>query len=150
MPDPAEIIAEIILKPPPQAGVYNENFQYQYEMMMALPMAPDLVRHIAGAAIQALTGAGWTLVPLPAPDGTLPSSKQIRSWLVCHDWKAVSDGPAGTVWFPPVPHAKGVGIPDDNDPVLISGAIQRIANRTRMPAMSPEQVLAEMLTYAGE
>lgn len=160
MPEPAEIIAATMLRPPPrpdtrvaqpEIGCDTENgLDWEYRTVMALAAAPALARHVAESAIEALGEAGWVVVPAPGTpsvrsSGTLPSPGQMRSWLACHEWKeGTEEGPAGTVWFPPV-RGRGVGIPGDGgDPDLITGAIERIAGRMSMTAT---QVLQEMMLY---
>lgn len=146
MTDPAEIIAETILKPPPQDGHHDENFRWQYGTMMANSAAPELVSHIAAAAVKALTDAGWTLVPHPEPEeapGVLPSPDQMRTWLICHEWKPADEGALTTLWYPPV-RGRGVTVPNgnDGDPGLIMSAVEKIAGRMMMSA---DRVLGEMM-----
>lgn len=160
MSDPAEIIAAAMLRPPPRPdtrvaqpenGCDTENgLDWEYRTMMAHPAAPAVARHVADAAVQDLGDAGWMLVRAPGippvrSSGTLPSPGQMRNWLALHEWKeGTEEGPAGTLWFPPV-RGRGVGIPrDGDDPDLITGAIERIAARM---AMTAAQVLQEMMLY---
>ena len=143
MPDPAEIIAETILRPPPQGGWHDENFAWQYTTTMGNQAAPDYARHIAGSAIKALAASGWRIVPSTCPDpATLPSAEQIRRWMTAHDWELGGPpGPAGDVWVPPT-GGRAVGVPeDDSDPELVAGAVQRAAQRMGMPL---DQVTAEI------
>jgi hypothetical protein len=71
-----------------------------------------------------------SVVRTPEP---LPTTAQIRAWLLTHDWELASRGEAGTLWYltgSPVP---GVGVPDDDgDPVLTMGVLERIASRSNL------------------
>ena len=143
MPDPAQIIAATILRPPPQTGWHDENFYWQFTTMMGNQAAPDLARHIAEAAVKALAAAGWRIVPGTCPDpATLPSAEQIRRWLTARDWELAGlCGPAATQWFPPT-GGRAVRVPDDDsDPELVAGAVQRAAQRMGMPL---DQVMSEI------
>ena len=129
MPDPAEIITSVILQPPPGCPHIGSP-EWQHKSAMSMPGGPALARHITEAAIQALTDAGWMIVPGWGPRATtLPSAGQVRAWLADHDWTPLEPGPAGTLWTPPgtgpqvaVPHG-------DGDPDVLAGAIKRIAGQ---------------------
>lgn len=62
----------------------------------------------------------------------LPEAYRIRAWLLHHHWTPGTRGAAGTAWHPP--HGDPVGIPHgDDDEMLVSGALARIAERSGLP-----------------
>ena len=141
MPDPAGIIAATISDLPCRDGAGGD---WQLKSAMSLPGGPDLAARIAKAVVRALADAGWTLVPPPVLLPSLPSADQMRAWLAASNWKpgVHGPGPAGTLWYPPGPDRRPVGVPhDDEDPFLIQGAVERIAGRMSIPV---DQVIAEM------
>lgn len=53
-------------------------------------------------------------------------------------------GTAGTLWYPP--HGEPVGVPDDDDdPVLVAGALERIASRSHLPLDSLTREMRRLL-----
>ena len=152
MPDPADVIAEILLRPPaytdPGSQPAPEGTEtcllWQFQMMMGHPGAPAVAQRVAAEVVQAFTDGGWKLVPPGAPHLPLPTPDQVRAWLARNEWMPRGGpGVGGTLWYPPV-RGRGVGIPHDGDPFLIEGAIKRIADRMGMTA---GQVTAEMMVY---
>ena len=79
-------------------------------------------------------------------DQPLPTSAQIRAWLLTHDWKLVATGPAGTLWYLTGTVKPGVGVPDgDGDAVLVAGALERIASRSHLSLDSLTREMRRLL-----
>ena len=100
---------------------------------------------IAEAICEAVNALG---VPLPAPDAPkpLPTSAQIRAWLLTHDWELASHGLAGTLWHLRRSGEPCVGVPDDDDdPALTAGALERIASRSHLSVESLTREMRRLL-----
>jgi hypothetical protein len=92
----------------------------------------------------ALTGALERHLDAEHPQ--LPTTAQIRAWLQSHDWKFMASGPAGTMWHLEGTPRPGVGVPDDDDdPVLVAGALERIASRSHLPLDSLTREMRRLL-----
>lgn len=90
----------------------------------------------------ALTGALERHLDAEHPQ--LPLAAQIRAWLLTHSWREASRGTAGTLWYPP--HGEPVGVPDDDDdPVLVAGALERIASRSHLSLDSLTREMRRLL-----
>ena len=100
---------------------------------------------IAEAFCEAVNARG---VPLPAADAPkpLPATAQIRAWLLTHDWVLMASGPAGTMWHLEGTPRPGVGVPhDDDNPVLVAGALKRIASRSHLSLDSLTREMRRLL-----
>ncbi len=83
---------------------------------------------------------------LDAEHPQLPLAAQIRAWLLTHDWKLASRGEAGTLWYLTGSDEPCVGVPDDDDdPVLVAGALERIASRSHLPLDSLTREMRRLL-----
>ena len=79
-------------------------------------------------------------------DVGLPSTAQIRAWLLTHDWELVSSGLAGTLWHLRRSGEPCVGVPDDDDdPALTAGALERIASRSHLSLDSLTREMGRLL-----
>lgn len=146
MTDPADIIAAAIQQPPEwpgtakRPGVDGTALWWAHLATMSNPGGPALARHIAGAALETLSQAGWVIIP---SGDMLPSAEQIRRWLLAHGWFPGADaGTAGTLWTPPG-NGVPVGVPyDSDDPGLLSACIRRVADRL---GRADDRITREML-----
>jgi hypothetical protein len=79
-------------------------------------------------------------------DPPLPATAQIRAWLLSHDWELVSHGLAGTLWHLRRRGEPCVGVPDDDDdPLLVAGALKRIAERSHLSLDSLTREMRRLL-----
>ena len=92
----------------------------------------------------ALTGALERHLDAEHPQ--LPLAAQIRAWLLTHDWVLMASGPAGTMWHLEGTPRPGVGVPhDDDNPVLVAGALKRIASRSHLSLDSLTREMRRLL-----
>jgi len=136
MPDPIQAAAEVLWR--------QYESQYNADHLSWRDFADD-----AQAILDAVTAAGWSLVPageygtLLDIAGTdtpnLPSAAQVRAYLWRTGWEKQPPGPSGSMWQI---DGYSIGVADDeSDRLVLAGTIRRVAAiEQRRPAV----VIADM------